>query len=157
MVGLSVGTRPDSITDEAIELLAELARDRYVCVELGLQSMDDAILAGINRGHTLAEYLNAVERIAGRILRLKKHLVDSLLPLGFEFLGPLEGDNASGITTFRHPRAETEMLFECLEGNRVVASLRFDREGRRYLRLSPHFYNTVAELDTVLAVLRNAL
>ena len=75
VVGLSVGTRPDSITDGAIELLAELARDRYVCVELGLQSMDDSILAGINRGHTLAEYLNAVERIAGRGIDICTHLI----------------------------------------------------------------------------------
>jgi uncharacterized protein len=75
VVGLSVGTRPDSISDGAIDLLAELARDRYVCVELGLQSMDDAILTGINRGHTLAEYLNAVERIAGRGIEICTHLI----------------------------------------------------------------------------------
>ena len=75
VVGLSIGTRPDSITDGAIDLLAELARERYICVELGLQSMDDAILAGINRGHTLAEYLNAVERIAGRGIDICTHLI----------------------------------------------------------------------------------
>jgi len=75
VVGISVGTRPDSITDQAIDLLSELARDRYVCVELGLQSMDNAILAGINRGHTLADYLNAVERIAGRGIDICTHLI----------------------------------------------------------------------------------
>jgi len=75
VVGLSIGTRPDSISDGAIELLAELARDRYVCVELGLQSMNDAILAGINRGHTLAEYLSTVERLAGRGIDICTHLI----------------------------------------------------------------------------------
>ncbi|HBG04669.1 MAG: TIGR01212 family radical SAM protein [Geobacteraceae bacterium GWC2_58_44] len=75
VVGISVGTRPDSITDQAIDLLSELARDRYVCVELGLQSMDDAILAGINRGHTLAEYLNTVQRLAGRGIDICTHLI----------------------------------------------------------------------------------
>jgi hypothetical protein len=75
VVGISVGTRPDSITDQAIDLLAELARDSYVCVELGLQSMDNAILAGINRGHTLADYLNTVERLAGRGIDICTHLI----------------------------------------------------------------------------------
>ena len=75
VVGISVGTRPDSITDQAIDLLSELARDRYVCVELGLQSMDDAILAGINRGHTLAEYLGTVDRLAGRGIDICTHLI----------------------------------------------------------------------------------
>ena len=75
VVGISVGTRPDSITDQTIDLLSELARDRYVCVELGLQSMDDAILARINRGHTLAEYLNAVERLQGRGIDICTHLI----------------------------------------------------------------------------------
>jgi radical SAM protein (TIGR01212 family) len=75
VVGISVGTRPDSITDQAIDLLSELARDRYVCVELGLQSIDDGILAGINRGHTLDEYLSTVERLAGRGIDICTHLI----------------------------------------------------------------------------------
>jgi uncharacterized protein len=75
VLGISVGTRPDSITDEAIDLLSELARDRYVCVELGLQSIDDAILSRINRGHTLAEYLNTVERLSGRGIEICTHLI----------------------------------------------------------------------------------
>jgi uncharacterized protein len=75
VLGISVGTRPDSITDKTIDLLSELALDRYVCVELGLQSMDDAILTRINRGHTLAEYLNAVERLSGRGIEICTHLI----------------------------------------------------------------------------------
>lgn len=75
VLGLSIGTRPDSITDETIDLLSELARDRYVCVELGLQSMDDAILSGINRGHTLAEYLATVGRLSGRGIDICTHLI----------------------------------------------------------------------------------
>ena len=75
VLGISVGTRPDALADEAILLLEELAKSRYVCVELGLQSMDDAILQRINRGHTLDEYLNAVERIAGRGIEICTHLI----------------------------------------------------------------------------------
>lgn len=75
VLGISVGTRPDSLSDEAIDLLAEIARERYVCVELGLQSMDDRILERINRGHTLDEYLQAVERLRGRGIEICTHLI----------------------------------------------------------------------------------
>lgn len=75
VLGISVGTRPDALSDEAIELLTELARERYLCVELGLQSMDDAILSRINRGHTLDEYLAAVARLAGRGIAICTHLI----------------------------------------------------------------------------------
>ncbi|MDD2336936.1 MAG: TIGR01212 family radical SAM protein [Geobacteraceae bacterium] len=75
VVGISVGTRPDALADDALSLLAELARNHYVCVELGLQSMDDNILAWMNRGHTLAEYLKAVERVAGRGIDICTHLI----------------------------------------------------------------------------------
>lgn len=75
VVGISVGTRPDSLTDEALELLTEIARTRYVCLELGLQSADDAILEQINRGHTLGEFVNAVERASGRNFDICAHLI----------------------------------------------------------------------------------
>jgi radical SAM protein (TIGR01212 family) len=75
VVGISVGTRPDSLKDEAIVLLEELARTRYVCVELGLQSMDDATLAWMNRGHGLAEYLKTVDRLSCRGIEICTHLI----------------------------------------------------------------------------------
>lgn len=75
VLGISIGTRPDSLEDETLDLLQNIARDRYVCLELGLQSMDDAILERINRGHTLDDYLNAVKRIAGRGIEVCTHLI----------------------------------------------------------------------------------
>jgi uncharacterized protein len=75
VVGISIGTRPDALSDAAIALLADLARDHYVCIELGLQSMDDTILTQINRGHSLDEYLDAVKRLTGRGMDLCTHLI----------------------------------------------------------------------------------
>jgi radical SAM protein (TIGR01212 family) len=75
VLGISVGTRPDALGDDALSLLTEIARTHYVCVELGLQSMDDAILKWMNRGHTLAEYLKAVERVAGHGIEICTHLI----------------------------------------------------------------------------------
>lgn len=75
VVGISVGTRPDALEDDALDLLGELAETRYVCVELGLQSMDDVRLKAINRGHTLADYIRTVDRISGRGIELCTHLI----------------------------------------------------------------------------------
>jgi radical SAM protein (TIGR01212 family) len=75
VLGISVGTRPDCLSDETLALLEEIARTHYVCLELGLQSMDDDILRRINRGHGLADYLRAVEKTAGRGIELCTHLI----------------------------------------------------------------------------------
>lgn len=95
--------------------------------------------------------------VAARLMELKAHLVAQIEPLGFEILGPTSGANASSITTFRHPRVSSTKLHAALEKAGVVASLRHDREGRDYLRFSPHCYNTEAELDTACEVLRSGL
>jgi radical SAM protein (TIGR01212 family) len=75
VIGISVGTRPDSLSAEALDLLTEIARTRYVCLELGLQSMDDGILSRINRGHTLDEFLETVRRASGRGFDICAHLI----------------------------------------------------------------------------------
>jgi cysteine desulfurase / selenocysteine lyase len=91
--------------------------------------------------------------IAHRILELKSYLVAGLRELGFQILGPVSGDHASGITTFRHEKWSMEQIYQRLEKEHVVCSLRHDRHGLDYLRLCPHFYNTEAEIDTVLQLL----
>jgi radical SAM protein (TIGR01212 family) len=75
VIGISVGTRPDSLSDEALELLTDIARTKYVCLELGLQSMDDGILTRINRGHTLDDFVGTVKRAAGRNFDICAHLI----------------------------------------------------------------------------------
>jgi len=75
VLGISIGTRPDAVNPEVAELLEELAKKHYVCVELGLQSMYDAILSRINRGHTVDEYLDAVRLIKGRGIDICTHLI----------------------------------------------------------------------------------
>jgi radical SAM protein (TIGR01212 family) len=75
VLGISIGTRPDAVNPEIAELLEELAEKHYVCIELGLQSMDDAILSRINRGHTVEEYLDAVRLIKGRGIDICTHLI----------------------------------------------------------------------------------
>jgi radical SAM protein (TIGR01212 family) len=57
VVGLSVATRPDCLSPQALDLLAGYARQLEVWLELGLQTMHDVTLERINRGHTYAEFL----------------------------------------------------------------------------------------------------
>lgn len=75
VIGISVGTRPDSLTGEALELLTSIASEKYVCLELGLQSSDDEILTLINRGHTLEDFVTTVKRAAGRNFDICAHLI----------------------------------------------------------------------------------
>ena len=63
----------------------------------------------------------------------------------------------ASITNFRHAIANSAALFVALEKAHVIASLRHDRKGRDYLRFSPHFYNTEAELDRAVEALKAAL
>jgi len=116
-------------------------------------------IAGIFGMRAALEFFlkTGLDAIAARLLELKAHLVRQLEPLGFEILGAREGANASSITTFRHPSASSLALFSALEKADVVASLRHDRTGKDYLRFSPHVYNTEAEVDTAVSVLRRTL
>jgi hypothetical protein len=85
VVGLSVGTRPDCLGDEVLDLLAEINRNRLVWLELGLQSAHDATLARINRGHDVACFTAAVRRAAARGLEVVAHVI-----LGLPGEGPEE-------------------------------------------------------------------
>ena len=96
-------------------------------------------------------------QIAERILSLTQALKREITPAGFEFLSPNEENNRSGILTFRHPKIPTDRFFEALLKNDAVVSLRFDRDDRSWLRVSPHFYNTFDEIAKMADVLRREL
>jgi len=78
VIGLSVGTRPDCVPDAVLELLQDYARDRHVWLEFGLQSIHDRTLAALNRGHTAAQFRDAVRRTAGRGIRVCVHIIVGL-------------------------------------------------------------------------------
>jgi radical SAM protein (TIGR01212 family) len=85
VVGLTIGTRPDCLEDEVLDLLAGYARDRLVWLELGLQSAQDATLARLNRGHDAACFRDAAIRAASRGLAVVAHVI-----LGLPGEGPRE-------------------------------------------------------------------
>jgi radical SAM protein (TIGR01212 family) len=75
IVGLAIGTRPDSVPDPVLDLIAEYARDRYVCLELGLQTIHDRSLDWMNRGHHYDAFVDAVRRCQGRGPDLCAHVI----------------------------------------------------------------------------------
>jgi hypothetical protein len=75
IVGLSISTRPDCVADDILDLIADISRQTYLWLELGLESMHDRTLKWVNRGHGLAEFIDAVERCKRRYLRICTHLV----------------------------------------------------------------------------------
>lgn len=75
IVGLAVGTRPDCLSDETLDLLAEIDRKTWLSLEIGLQSGHDKTLAFLRRGHDCAAFFDAVRRAKARRLRLGAHLI----------------------------------------------------------------------------------
>ncbi len=64
--GLCIGTRPDCLTDETLELLERLARRKYLSLELGVQSFEDATLQWLERGHDGQCSIDAMKRLRER-------------------------------------------------------------------------------------------
>ncbi|MCL5406565.1 MAG: TIGR01212 family radical SAM protein [Deltaproteobacteria bacterium] len=75
VVGLSIGTRPDCVADETLDLLATLGKTRLVWLELGLQSAKDDTLERIRRGHSAAAFVDAVKRSRARKIPVCAHVI----------------------------------------------------------------------------------
>lgn len=78
IVGLAIGTRPDCLSEETVELLAELNARKPVTVELGLQSADDSVGEYINRGYKTAVYADAVSRLKQAGIEVVTHIIIGL-------------------------------------------------------------------------------
>ena len=75
VLGLAIGTRPDCVPDEVLDLLEKYARRHYVLLELGLQSIHDRSLDWMNRGHHYDAFVDAIRRCQGRALDLCIHVI----------------------------------------------------------------------------------
>jgi len=95
-----------------------------------------------------------IDNIAAELLRKRTWLVPALQAKGYRVLHPeAPPESASGIVTFHRPDADLPALHQKLSAANIITSLRADRSGNQYIRLSPHFYNTDAELHRLLALL----
>ncbi|MDR7870821.1 MAG: TIGR01212 family radical SAM protein [Tissierellaceae bacterium] len=80
IVGISISTRPDCINDDYLIFLNEIKEQHglEITIELGLQTVNYHSLRKINRGHSLAEFIDATLRIKRYGLRICAHLILNL-------------------------------------------------------------------------------
>jgi hypothetical protein len=75
VVGLAIGTRPDCINDEKLQMLADLSRETFVGLEYGIESVYDETLQLINRGHDFACTASAIRRTREFGLQVTGHMI----------------------------------------------------------------------------------
>jgi radical SAM protein (TIGR01212 family) len=78
VIGLAIGTRPDTVDRKKIELLESLAAEHFILVEYGLQSIYDKSLEFINRGHDYQAFLDAVNLTRNRGIFIGAHIIEGL-------------------------------------------------------------------------------
>ncbi len=78
VVGLSIGTRSDSVSDETLEYLAELSKEYEIWIEYGIQSIYDETLKRINRGHDALNVKQAIQKAKAKGLNVCGHLIFGL-------------------------------------------------------------------------------
>ncbi|MBN2477236.1 MAG: TIGR01212 family radical SAM protein [Pirellulales bacterium] len=75
VAGLMIGTRPDCVPDDVLDLLAELSRQTWLSVEYGLQTIHDRTLDWMKRGHRYEAFLDAHRRSRQRELTVGAHVI----------------------------------------------------------------------------------
>lgn len=75
VVGLSIGTRPDCVSEEVLRVIEEFVPTHEVWVEYGLESSSNETLRKINRAHTFEDFEDAVQRTAGRGIKIATHII----------------------------------------------------------------------------------
>ena len=75
IVGLAIGTRPDCLPDEVVELLGRLNQEKPVSVELGLQTVHEASVQYIRRGYVNQVYFDAVKKLKQAGLEVVTHII----------------------------------------------------------------------------------
>ncbi len=130
---------PDFVTQEDLVLRPDARR-----YEAGSHNLLG--LAGLRAAFALVEEVG-LEAIAADLVAKRRWLAGELQQRGCEVTYPdISVENTSGIVTFQHPDLDSTLLHSKLLKAGVVTSLRTSRDGQRWIRMSPHYYNTQEEL-----------
>lgn len=140
VVGIAIGTRPDCLSPEVVDLLKVIHRDKYVSVELGLQTVHESSARYIRRGYRSEVYFDAVRRLKEVGIEVVTHIILGL---------PGETPEMAAETTRRAVEAGTDgVKFHLLHVLRGTDLEKEYREGKfRCLELSEY----AAWLKTCLA------
>lgn len=76
--GLIIGTRPDTLPDDLVGELSRLSRKHYITIEFGAESSHDETLSLVNRCHSWADTVDAVNRASAAGLHVGLHLIMGL-------------------------------------------------------------------------------
>ena len=122
VVGIAIGTRPDCLSPEVIGLLKDIHKDKYVSVELGLQTVHEASARYIRRGYGSEVYFDAVRRLKEAEIEVVTHIILGL---------PGETPQMAAETTRRAVQAGTDgVKFHLLHVLRGTALEKEYREGK---------------------------
>ncbi|MBP8792636.1 MAG: TIGR01212 family radical SAM protein [Lutibacter sp.] len=75
VIGLVIGTRPDCISDEVIDYLAELSKKYFISLEFGVESTNEKTLLAVNRCHTFEETKATFEKCKNKGFHLGAHII----------------------------------------------------------------------------------
>lgn len=78
VLGLAIGTRPDCIEDDTLELLKEINEKHFFWIELGLQTIDDKVAKIINRGYPLSTYIETSKKLKDSGIKFVTHMIVGL-------------------------------------------------------------------------------
>jgi len=78
VIGLSIGTRTDSVNKDILEYLAKLSKDHEIWIEYGIQTVSDKTLQNINRGHDVQNMRYWIEKTKEYGLKICGHLIFGL-------------------------------------------------------------------------------
>ncbi len=93
--------------------------------------------------------------VEARVLALARQAIASATKAGFAIVGPTEGRGLSGIISLSSEGQDVGKLHSSLNAGRIITSLRYLRDGRKSLRLSPHFYNRDEEVAGTVERMRS--
>ncbi len=88
--------------------------------------------------------------IESRIFEITDYLLSKINEPRFEIITPKQRKKRAGIVSFRRKDKDSMELFMKLKQNKIICSLR-----ENYIRISPHFYNTISELDQLINIVTN--
>lgn len=93
-----------------------------------------------------------IEEVEKRVVEHTRRIRESVLGKGYQ-LACADGERLSGITSFRKEGVDIDGLYLRLKDAGVVPSLRGTPDGHKWIRFSPHCYNTADEIDAALELL----
>jgi uncharacterized protein len=78
VIGLVIGTRPDTVTDEILAYLSQLCNDHYIMLEFGVESVYNQTLELVNRGHTFEQSFDTITKAVAKGIACGAHLIFGL-------------------------------------------------------------------------------